>query len=214
MMRCFLCFLFWIHIYKAEGVCCNDTRVIMPVSHLPAIGWVRSELATLTHFSVLTGLVVVMHGGDFLPFLVCYMAGIVLVALFVAWYFYCMHANSSAKLAFMAKECHEVRVSVNQLDECERKLMQSVTREQAHARVLNVFKKALECPILCEVPRDPIVTSTGYVCSLRAMTDHSRYNRGFFSCPIRGCPLYPEDVLRCYPVIELCNEIRLWDESV
>jgi hypothetical protein len=186
----------------------------MSVNHFPGIGWVRSEIATLTHFSILSGIILVIRGGDFLPFLVCYMAGIILVAVLVAWYFYCMHAKSSAKLASIAKDCQEVRVSISQLDECEQKLLESVTREKAHARVLNVIKKALECPILCGVPKDPVVTSTGYVCSLRAMNEYSRYNDGCYNCPIHRCLLHPTEVRRCYPVTEICNEILWWDESV
>ena len=178
------------------------------------MGWIRSEIATLTHFSVLTGLVVMMHGGDFLPFVVCYMAGIILVVSVVAWYLYRMYAECSAKLALIDKDCREVRVSINQLEECERKLLESVTREKAHMRVLNVIKKALECPITCCVPLDPVVTSTGHVCSLRAMNEYSRYNDGFYRCPIKRCPLHPGEIRRCYPVTEVCNEIRWWEESV
>ena len=186
----------------------------MSAAHAPALGWIRSEVTTLTHFSVLTGIVVGFHGGDFLPFVVCYMAGIILVVAFTAVYFYRLHAKSSVRLAKIDMTLYFARDSFKQLEECERKLQESVRREQAHVRVLTVIRESIQCPIMQEVPVDPVVLITGYVCSDKAMRQDAWHNNGYYRCPINRVPLYPGDIKRCYALNQICDEIRWWEENV
>ena len=177
----------------------------------PCLAWIGPEFMTLTRFSVMAGAVIASRNSDCLPFVVCNLVGLVLAFACTTCFFLRMYLNCRARLDDIEANDGNIRKLTDQLEACERKLDACHSKEKKMTGTLMAIKKALECPILCGVPADPVITSTGYIYSLRAMNEYCWHNNGFYRCPNTRQALRAQDFMRCYPVMHACEEIRLWE---
>ena len=181
---------------------------------LPGLEWIGPEMRTLTTFSVLAGSVVVCYGGDLLPFVLCYLVGLVLVLGFTVCVFLRRYSDCEDRLDEIETANFSLCKLVDELEECERKLDACHSKERKSNRTLMAIKKALECSIILDLPKDPVITSTGHIYSLGAMNEYCwRSTNGLYRCPNTRMNLRPENIMRCYPLEHVCEEIRAWEEA-
>jgi hypothetical protein len=80
-----------------------------------------------------------------------------------------------------------------------------VNREKRVLALLNKFGEFLTCPILCDVPEDPVVSSTGFIFSEALFNKHWNMHDSNPPCPMTRAPLRFSVVSR--PLRQLCNKL-------
>ena len=167
----------------------------------PAFEHGASQLTNLTHFSMLAGLMLYCACSDFFPALIGFLVGLVLVLLWVCRYFSVEYYRMREEIKSINLDVQQAEMFAAQLEVCEMK-------NAMLKKVLRNINKAMECPILMEVPEDPVLAPSGYVYSDKALSMCPvRY--GKHVCPMTRVLLSPEYIQHCYPVNTVCEELRM-----
>lgn len=171
----------------------------------PELGWLRSEVFSLTHFSVLAGVMVACCGGNYLPLVACYMAGALFALAWVAWTLWCRYLTVCDRLKVLQRDNLEIAKLRSQLHATKYRLCVAT-------QALESIKQELICPIKQDLPLDPIITSSGYVCSDYALDRYARVS-GYYKCPINRARLDACEIVHSRQVSNICDEIRMWESA-
>ena len=173
----------------------------------PELAWLRSEVFTLTHFSVLAGAVLAYSGGDYLPLIVGFMAAAILTLA-------CMMQSVWYRYTIVCERLKDIRderdASETNMILLANKLRITEHRLAVATRTLGNIKEELICPIKQALPRDPVITSSGFVCSDYEMCKYARVS-GFYKCPINRAPLDARELVHSRLLVNICDSIRSWE---
>ena len=170
------------------------------------VWWAQSQILTLTHFSVLAAVVVHCCSGNLLPVVTAYSIGVAAVLACLCLHLACRYYEARKTLSSIE---HDVR----QAQKWSFDLEKAQKRERVYKRAIESIKEYMECSISCEVPKDPVVTSTGFVFEKKELHDWMR-RVGHYECPRSRAWLNPADIIRIYPINHICAELRLVEDLI
>jgi hypothetical protein len=174
------------------------------------LSWIRSEVLSLTHFSVLAGVMVACSGGSYLPLIAGYMAGAIVVIVSIVWLLVYKNIAALKKVSILEKTIKDLKGENQALNVLM--VLQQQTSNKLYRGMLTLgrIKEDLMCPITQEMPRDPVITSTGYVCSGKALEKYFHHVRDY-RCPINRARLSALEVVDSRKLANICDEIRKWE---
>ena len=173
---------------------------------ISVVRWAQSQILTLTHFSVLAAVLVHCCAGNLLLVVTAYSIGVAAVLA-------CLCLHLFARYYEARKTLSSIEHDVRQAQKWSFELEKAQNRERVYKRAFESIKECMECSITCEVPNDPVVTSTGFVFSKRAL-DAWMSEVGYYTCPRTRMLLNPSDIVRVYPVINVCAEVQYVEDMI
>ena len=168
------------------------------------VRWAESQILTLTHFSVLAAVLVHCCAGRLLLVVTGYSIGVAAVLA-------CLCCQLFARYREARKTLSSIEHDVRQADNLWIELEKAQSRELQYKKAFMAIKGCVECSITMQVPKDPVMTSTGYVFSKKAL-DAWMCKLGFYACPNTRKHLSPHDIMEIYSLKKVCAELRKVDE--
>lgn len=165
----------------------------------------RSEMFTLACFCVSTGVVVVCCGGNVLPLIAYYMVNVIFVLALAARSLWTRYTTACDKLKVLQHENLEIAKLKIQLRTTKQRLFNAT-------QALEAIKQELVCPFNQDLPTDPVITATGFVCSDYALDRYARVS-GYYKCPITRTHLDARVFVHSTKLSNICDEIRMWEDA-